>query len=221
LNDVDAVLVPGGFGERGIEGKIAAVRFAREKNVPYLGICLGLQMAVVEYARNVVGLADANTTEINPRTPHPVIALITEWQDRDGTVQERSVSSDLGGTMRLGAQACFVKDGTLAKQIYGAEQVSERHRHRYEFNNEYRSLLESHGLVLSGLSPEGNLVECVEIPDHPWFLGSQFHPEFKSRPLDCHPIFKGFIRAALDHQSHSLGHQPLLLSNVASGAPRR
>jgi CTP synthase len=205
LNDVDAILVPGGFGERGIEGKIAAVRFAREKKVPYLGICLGLQMAVVEYARNVVGLAGANTTEINPQTPHPVIALITEWQDRDGTLQERTTASDLGGTMRLGAQVCKVKDGTLAKSIYEADEISERHRHRYEFNNRYFDQLAKAGLGFSGFSRDG-LVELIELPlaVHPWFFATQFHPEFTSNPRDGHPLFTSFISAARSCQGLKL-----------------
>jgi CTP synthase len=203
LNDADAILVPGGFGERGIEGKIAAVKFAREKKVPYLGICLGLQMAVIEYARNVVGLAGANTTEINPQTPHPVIALITEWQDRDGTLQERSTASDLGGTMRLGAQTCYIKDGTLARQIYGADQVSERHRHRFEFNNRYAEQIARAGLVLSGFSRDG-LVELVELPTHPWFFATQFHPEFTSNPRDGHPLFTSFVTAARNQQGLKL-----------------
>ncbi len=197
LNEVDAILVPGGFGERGIEGKIAAVKFAREKQVPYLGICLGLQVAVIEYARHVVGLQGAHSTELNPQTPHPVIALITEWRDRDGTTKERSEKSDLGGTMRLGAQTCFVKDDTLARTIYGAEQISERHRHRYEFNNRYTDQLAEAGLVFSGFSNDG-LVELIELPTttHPWFFGTQFHPEFTSNPRDGHPLFTSFINAA-------------------------
>jgi CTP synthase len=195
LQDVDAILVPGGFGERGIEGKIAAVKFAREKKVPYLGICLGLQVAIIEYARHVCGLAGAHSTELNPQTPHPVIALITEWQDRDGTVQARSEKSDLGGTMRLGAQACFVKDGTLAKAIYGKNEISERHRHRYEFNNRYAKQISDAGLVFSGFSRDG-LVELIELPTHPWFFGTQFHPEFTSNPRDGHPLFTSFINAA-------------------------
>ncbi|HEX5049454.1 MAG TPA: CTP synthase [Gammaproteobacteria bacterium] len=203
LNDADAILVPGGFGERGIEGKIAAVKFAREKKVPYLGICLGLQMAVIEYARHVVGLAGANTTEINPQTPHPVIALITEWQDRDGTLQERTSTSELGGTMRLGAQTCFIKDGTLARQIYGADQVSERHRHRFEFNNRYADQISEAGLVLSGFSRDG-LVELIELPTHPWFFATQFHPEFTSNPRDGHPLFTSFITAARNQQGLKL-----------------
>ena len=203
LNEVDAILVPGGFGERGIEGKIAAVKFAREKKVPYLGICLGLQMAVIEYARNVVGLAGANTTEINPQTPHPVIALITEWRDLDGSTQARSATSDLGGTMRLGAQACLVQDGTLAKAIYGKDEIFERHRHRFEFNNRYKEQLSSAGLVLSGFSRDG-LVELIELPTHPWFFATQFHPEFTSNPRDGHPLFTSFVTAARNQQGLKL-----------------
>jgi len=203
LSEVDAILVPGGFGERGIEGKIAAVKFAREKNVPYLGICLGLQMAVIEFARNVVGLTGANTTEINPQTPHPVIALITEWQDRDGSTQARTVASELGGTMRLGAQACFIEDGTLAKAIYGKNEIFERHRHRFEFNNRYKEQLSSAGLVLSGFSRDG-LVELIELPTHPWFFATQFHPEFTSNPRDGHPLFKSFVTAARNQQGLKL-----------------
>ncbi|HLF09721.1 MAG TPA: CTP synthase [Gammaproteobacteria bacterium] len=195
LNDVDAILVPGGFGERGIEGKIAAVKFAREKQVPYLGICLGLQVAVIEFARNVVGLAGAHSTELDAQTPHPVIALITEWQDQSGQTQERSADSDLGGTMRLGAQTCFLEEGTLARSIYGTEQISERHRHRYEFNNRYARQLTQAGLVLSGFSRDG-LVEVIELPNHPWFIATQFHPEFTSNPRDGHPLFTSFISAA-------------------------
>jgi len=195
LQDVDAILVPGGFGERGIEGKIAAVKFARDKKVPYLGICLGLQVAIIEYARHVCGLAGAHSTELDPRTPHPVIALITEWQNQDGTVQARSEKSDLGGTMRLGAQTCLVKDGTLAKAIYGKNEISERHRHRYEFNNRYTKQIAGAGLVFSGFSRDG-LVELIELPTHPWFFGTQFHPEFTSNPRDGHPLFTSFINAA-------------------------
>jgi CTP synthase len=195
LQDVDAILVPGGFGERGIEGKIAAVKFAREKKVPYLGICLGLQVAIIEYSRHVVGLAGAHSTELNPQAPHPVIALITEWQDRDGSVQARTTASDLGGTMRLGAQACFIKDGTLAKAIYGKSEISERHRHRFEFNNRYLDQIGAAGLVFSGFSRDG-LAELIELPTHPWFFGTQFHPEFTSNPRDGHPLFTSFINAA-------------------------
>jgi CTP synthase len=205
LNDVDAILVPGGFGERGIEGKIAAVKFAREKKVPYLGICLGLQVAVIEYARNVCGLAGAHSTELNRGTPHPVIAMITEWHDRDGSLQERSAASELGGTMRLGAQICYVKDGTLAKTIYGASEISERHRHRYEFNNNYFDQMSEAGLGFSGFSRDG-LVELIELPPavHPWFFATQFHPEFTSNPRDGHPLFTSFISAARSCQGLKL-----------------
>jgi CTP synthase len=203
LQEVDAILVPGGFGERGIEGKIAAVKFAREKKVPYLGICLGLQVAIIEYARHVVGLAGAHSTELNPQTPHPVIALITEWQNPDGTVQARTATSDLGGTMRLGAQTCFVKDGTLAKAIYGKNEISERHRHRFEFNNRYLKQISDAGLVFSGFSRDG-LAELIELPSHPWFFGTQFHPEFTSNPRDGHPLFTSFINAARECQGLKL-----------------
>ncbi len=195
LNDVDAILVPGGFGERGIEGKIQAVRLAREKGVPYLGICLGLQVAVIEFARNVAGLADAHSTEFEPSTAHPVIALITEWQDRSGVTEERSEDSELGGSMRLGAQTCHLAAGSMAQEIYACDEVLERHRHRYEFNNHYLGTLEDAGLRFSGLSEDG-LVEVVELPDHPWFLACQFHPEFTSNPRDGHPLFTSFVSAA-------------------------
>jgi CTP synthase len=199
LSDVDAVLVPGGFGERGIEGKIAAARFAREKNVPYLGICLGLHVAVIEFARHVLGLTKAHSTEFDRSTPDPVIALITEWQDRDGAVQTRNANSDLGGTMRLGAQRCLLQEGSLARAAYGAPEVFERHRHRYEFNNTYLDRFEAAGLVFSGRSEDG-LVEVVEIADHPWFLASQFHPEFTSNPRKGHPLFTSFVSAAKECQ---------------------
>ena len=195
LNDVDAVLVPGGFGERGIDGKIEAARFAREKSVPYLGICLGLHVAVIEFARNVLGLSAAHSTEFDQQTPDPVIALITEWQDPDGAVQTRSASSDMGGTMRLGAQRCLLKEGTLARDCYQAPEIYERHRHRYEFNNTYLERFEAAGLAFSGRSEDG-LVEVVELPGHPWFLASQFHPEFTSNPRDGHPLFTSFVTAA-------------------------
>ncbi|HHO68874.1 MAG TPA: CTP synthase [Gammaproteobacteria bacterium] len=196
LDEADAILVPGGFGERGVEGKIMAVRYAREHGIPYLGICLGMQVAVIEYARNVAGLGDAQSTEFNPDTPDPVIALITEWQTQEGTIERRSEDSDLGGTMRLGGQECRLKPGTLAHRTYGRDVIVERHRHRYEFNNRYREVLEQAGLTLSGLSMDGNLVEVVEIADHPWFLACQFHPEFTSTPRDGHPLFSGFVEAA-------------------------
>ena len=195
LNTVDAILVPGGFGERGIEGKIAAVRLAREKRIPYLGICLGLQVAVIEFARNVAGLAGAHSTEFQADTPEPVIALITEWRDRTGVTEERSEDSDLGGTMRLGAQTCHLAADSLARTAYGADSVFERHRHRYEFNNNYSARLEDKGLRFSGRS-EDDLVEIIELPGHPWFLACQFHPEFTSNPLDGHPLFASFVTAA-------------------------
>jgi CTP synthase len=201
LAKYDAVLVPGGFGKRGIEGKINAARFARENKVPYLGICLGMQVATIEYARHVAGLEDANSTEFEPLSPHPVIALITEWKDADGTVKTRSANSDLGGTMRLGAQSSDVAKGTLAHQIYG-DVVTERHRHRYEANVEYLGTLRKAGLVISALTQREQLTEIVELPrdQHPWFMGVQFHPEFKSTPWDGHPLFNAFVKAAVDHQ---------------------
>ncbi|MBZ8138731.1 CTP synthetase [Rubrivivax gelatinosus] len=202
LAKYDAVLVPGGFGKRGIEGKILAARFAREHGVPYLGICLGMQVATIEYARHVAGLADANSTEFEAQTPHPVIALIEEWQDRDGSIQKRSASSDLGGTMRLGAQSSDVKPGTLAWQIYGPV-VTERHRHRYEANVNYLDQLQAAGLVISALTQREQLTEIVELPQaqHPWFMGVQFHPEFKSTPWGGHPLFSSYVKAALEHQA--------------------
>jgi CTP synthase len=197
----DAVLVPGGFGKRGIEGKICAARFARENRVPYLGICLGMQVATIEFARHVAGLANANSTEFEPASPHPVIALITEWQDADGSIKTRNANSDLGGTMRLGAQSSDVTRGTLAHQIYG-DVVTERHRHRYEANVKYLDKLRAAGLVISALTQREHLTEIVELPQslHPWFIGVQFHPEFKSTPWDGHPLFNAFVKAALDHQ---------------------
>lgn len=197
LSEVDAILIPGGFGERGIEGKIMAVRYARENNVPFLGICLGLQTAVIEYARNVANLADANSSEFDPDCENPVIGLITEWQDREGGIERRSQNSDMGGTMRLGAQACQLSANTKAHAIYAAEQITERHRHRYEVNEHLIGQLEESGLVVSGRSVDGNLVEMVELPAHPWFVACQFHPEFKSTPRDSHPLFKGFVEAAV------------------------
>jgi len=198
LAGADAVLVPGGFGERGFEGKIAAIRHARESGIPYLGICLGLQTAVVEFARNVCGLEGANSTEIEPDTPHPVIGLITEWLDETGQRQLRDEGSDLGGTMRLGAQRCRLVPGTRVRKLYGKDEILERHRHRYEFNNGYREVLEQHGMKIAGLSTDGMLVEIIELPAHPWFVACQFHPEFTSTPRDGHPLFTGFIRAALE-----------------------
>ena len=199
LDSADAILVPGGFGERGVEGKIMAVRYAREHGIPYLGICLGMQVAVIEFARNVAGLEGAQSTEFFRETPHPVIGLITEWQDHTGKIERRDENSDLGGTMRLGGQSCKLVPGTLARQVYGKDEIVERHRHRYEFNNAYREVLEKAGLTLSGTSVDGNLVEMIEIADHPWFVACQFHPEFTSTPRDGHPLFKGFVEAAIRH----------------------
>jgi CTP synthase len=207
LEGVDAVLVPGGFGERGVEGKIQAVRHARENNIPYLGICLGMQVAVIEFARNVAGLQGAHSTEFDRSTQHPVIALITEWQQEDGSRELRNEDSDLGGTMRLGGQTCRLLPGSLARTMYGKDEIVERHRHRYEFNNQYREQLEARGLTLSGISADGRLVEVVEISDHPWFFACQFHPEFTSSPRDGHPLFTGFIRAAHAYQSGSVTAQ--------------
>ncbi|HEX4300310.1 MAG TPA: CTP synthase [Gammaproteobacteria bacterium] len=195
LRGMDAILVPGGFGERGIEGKIAAAAYAREHNIPYLGLCLGLQVAVIDFARNVVGLKGAHSTEFERNAPHPVIALITEWKDRSGNVEKRDDKSDMGGTMRLGAQEALVKPGTLAHKLYGKDKITERHRHRYEFNNNYLEQLEKKGLVFSGRSSD-DLMEIVELPSHPFFIATQFHPEFTSTPRDGHPLFTGFIKAA-------------------------
>ena len=200
LQGVDAVLVPGGFGERGIEGKIQTVRWARENKVPFLGICLGMQVACIEYARDVLGLESANSTEFNRATPDPVIGLITEWQDAAGSTYQRSEKSDMGGTMRLGAQLCRLGEGTLARATYGSAEVMERHRHRYEFNNTYLDRMAAAGLRFSGRSVDG-LVEVVELPGHPWFLAVQFHPEFQSTPRDGHPLFTGFIRAARQYRA--------------------
>ncbi|MGY6588066.1 MAG: CTP synthase [Wenzhouxiangella sp.] len=206
LDGADAILVPGGFGERGFEGKLMAIRHAREQGIPYLGICLGMQTAVVEFARNVCGLAEANSTEMNPDTPHPVIGLITEWLDEKGQRELRDAGGDLGGTMRLGAQRCRLQPGSLARKLYGRDEILERHRHRYEFNNHYRDAVTEGGMVLSGLSMDGNLVEMVELPDHPWFVACQFHPEFTATPRDGHPLFAGFVRAALHRQQALNGH---------------
>jgi CTP synthase len=199
LGGVDAILVPGGFGIRGVEGKILTVNFARTRKIPYLGICLGMQVAVIEYARNVLNLHKANSTEFDKNTPDPVIGLITEWKDSSGAIEQRSESSDLGGTMRLGAQVCHLVDGSLAHKVYGAGQIRERHRHRYEVNNYYVEKLKQAGLRFGGLSEDRTLVEMIEIPDHPWFVACQFHPEFTSTPRDGHPLFRSYIEAALAH----------------------
>ena len=204
LAPMDAILVPGGFGRRGTEGKIAAIRRAREDKVPYLGICLGMQLAVIEYARDVTGLDGAHSTEFDPETPHPVIALITEWLDREGRIETRDANSDLGGTMRLGGQKCRLAEGSLARRVYGRDVITERHRHRYEVNNAYLPRLEQAGLRVSGTSAEGKaLCEMVELAEsqHPWFVGCQFHPEFTSNPRTGHPLFIAFVKAALERRA--------------------
>jgi CTP synthase len=204
LKNLDAILVPGGFGSRGVEGKIRAVKYARENKIPYLGICLGMQVAVIEFARNVLGLAQAHSTEFNPKTPEPVIGLITEWKNQDGSVETRDEKTDLGGSMRLGGQTCKLVPGTVARKSYeGSEQIIERHRHRFEFNNNYLDKLQNAGLVISGVSLDNELVEMVEIADHPWFVACQFHPEFTSQPREGHPLFNSFITAALKHQQEN------------------
>ncbi len=200
LKTMDAILVPGGFGERGVEGKIAAANFARINKIPYLGICLGMQVAVIEYARNVAGMSDANSSEFNPQSQHPVIALITEWTTSEGTTERRDHTTDLGGSMRLGGQECQLLEGTLARKVYDRVSVVERHRHRYEFNNDYRKVLQKKGLRIGGISVDGELVEMVEVTEHPWFLACQFHPEFTSTPRDGHPLFSGFVNAAIEHK---------------------
>ena len=197
LQNMGAILVPGGFGKRGVEGKIKAIRYAREMGVPYLGICLGMQLAVIEYARNVAGLADAHSTEFDPDTPHPVIALITEWQDRDGRIEQRDAQSNLGGTMRLGGQECVLEADSAVRRIYGQDRIMERHRHRYEVNDHYLPRLKAAGLKVSGTSARDKLCEMIELPAHPWFVGCQFHPEFTSTPRNGHPLFKAFVQAAL------------------------
>ncbi|MBW2247706.1 MAG: CTP synthase [Deltaproteobacteria bacterium] len=198
VGDADGILVPGGFGSRGIEGKICTAKYAREEKIPYFGICLGMQIAVIEFARNLVGLKNAHSQEFDKNTPFPVIYLMTEWyDDKTETLQKRDIASDKGGTMRLGAYPCDIKKDSLAHTAYGISSISERHRHRYEFNNAFKEKLEEKGLVISGTSPDGELVEMVELKDHPWFLGCQFHPEFKSRPMNPHPLFREFIRASL------------------------
>ena len=203
LAGMDAILVPGGFGERGIEGKIQAVRYAREQGVPYLGICLGMQLAIVEFGRHALMLPDAHSTEFNRGTTNPVIALITEWQDRAQGAQQRSESSQLGGTMRLGAQDVTTQAGSRARELYGRETIAERHRHRFEFNNTYLDAYTRAGMRFSGFSRDG-LVEIIELPNHPWFVATQFHPEFTSTPRDGHPLFTGFVRAARHYRASQL-----------------
>jgi CTP synthase len=199
LDKMHAILVPGGFGKRGVEGKIAAIRFARERRVPYLGICLGMQLAIIEYARNVVGYADAHSTEFDPQTAHPVVALITEWHTPDGQTEVRSSQSDLGGTMRLGGQECSLAEGSVVRAIYGKGVIAERHRHRYEVNNRFRAALQAQGMRFSALSAKDDLAEMIELPGHPWFVACQFHPEFTSTPRHGHPLFNAFIAAAARH----------------------
>ncbi len=201
LDGNDAILVPGGFGDRGFQGKVKAVEYARTRGVPYFGICYGMQAAVVEFARNVAGLTGANSTENQRATPHPVIGLITEWRTSSGEVERRDEASDLGGTMRLGSQECRLRAGTRSRELYGADVITERHRHRYEFNNRYRQQLEDAGLVIAGKSMDDLLVEIIELRDHPWFVACQFHPEFTSTPRDGHPLFIGFVRAAREHKA--------------------
>lgn len=200
LKGLDAILVPGGFGYRGIEGKILTAQYARENNIPYLGICLGMQIALIEYARHVAGMKEASSSEFDKNCPQPVIGLITEWQDADGNVEVRSDKSDLGGTMRLGAQQCHLVEGSLARQLYGKETIEERHRHRYEVNNKLLPQIEKAGLKVTGWSADKKLVEIIEVPNHPWFVACQFHPEFTSTPRDGHPLFEGFIKAAYSYQ---------------------
>ncbi len=206
LKEVDAILVPGGFGERGVEGKISTVRYARENKIPYLGICLGMQVAVIEFARDVAGLEGAHSSEFLPKSPHPVIGLITEWMAESGQLETRDENSDLGGSMRLGGQQCRLQSDSLAFQLYKKDVITERHRHRYEFNNQYFEKLEKAGMRFSGKSIDGRLVEVVEIPDHPWFLACQFHPEFTSTPRKGHPLFSGFVAAAAQHKKADKEH---------------
>lgn len=201
LDDVDAILVPGGFGERGVDGKVSTIRYARENNVPYLGICLGMQSAVIEFARNKMGLEGANSTEFMPDSPYPVIGLITEWLTEEGQIEKRDETSDLGGTMRLGSQKCQLLPGSLAHKVYGKDVITERHRHRFEFNNTFLEQFEEKGLKISGKSMDGRLVEIVEIPEHRWFLACQFHPEFTSKPRTGHPLFSGFVSAAMEYST--------------------
>lgn len=204
LSDMDAILVPGGFGNRGIDGKIAAIKYARENHIPYLGICLGMQLAVIEYARHQLEFQDANSTEFERETEHPVIALITEWMEQDGTIEQRDEGTDLGGTMRLGGQQCQLLEGSRVRELYGQDVITERHRHRYEFNNRYKTQLEEAGMNFTGLSMDGQLVEIIELADHPWFVACQFHPEFTSTPRDGHPLFSGFVAAASRYRDAEL-----------------
>ena len=216
LAGMNAILVPGGFGKRGVEGKMQSIRYARENKIPYLGICLGMQLAVIEYARNVVGLDAAHSTEFDPQTPHPVIALITEWQDRDGRVEQRSEKSDMGGTMRLGGQECVLEAGSVVRNVYGAERVSERHRHRYEVNDHYLARIRQAGLRVSGVSVKDGLCEMIELPNHPWFVACQFHPEFTSTPRAGHPLFKAFVQAAIENKTTAAGSADVVpLKNIA------
>ncbi|MCV2883332.1 CTP synthase [Aestuariibacter sp. AA17] len=203
LHGLDAILVPGGFGERGVEGKVAAAKYARENNVPYLGICLGMQVALIEFARNVAGMENANSTEFDADTPYPVVGLITEWLDAAGSTEVRDESSDLGGTMRLGSQLCHLIPGSKVHALYGSDEIYERHRHRYEVNNNLREQIENAGLIVSGLSTDKRLVEVIELKDHPWFIAGQFHPEFNSTPRDGHPLFEGFVKAAGDYHKEN------------------
>ena len=207
LQEVDAILVPGGFGERGVEGKIATVKYARENKIPYLGICLGMQVAVIEFARDVAGLEGAHSSEFLPKSPHPVIGLITEWMAESGQIETRDANSDLGGSMRLGGQQCRLQTNSLAYQLYRKDVITERHRHRYEFNNQYLTRLEQAGMRFSGKSIDGRLVEVIEIPDHPWFLACQFHPEFTSTPRKGHPLFSGFVLAASQYKPQIRDHK--------------
>ena len=199
LDGMNAILVPGGFGNRGVEGKIQAIKFARENNVPYLGICLGMQLAVIEFARNVIGWVDAHSTEFDSETKYPVVGLIAEWMSATGEVEKRGLDSDLGGTMRLGEQKALLKSGSRVRQIYGAPSIGERHRHRYEVNDQYLDKIQSKGLIVSATSENEGLCEVVELENHPWFLACQFHPEFTSTPRKGHPLFNGFVAAALEN----------------------
>jgi CTP synthase len=219
LKDADAILVPGGFGQRGIEGKIMASQYARENGIPYLGICLGMQVAVIDFARNVAGMSQAHSTEFSRDTPSPVIALITEWQQSDGSVEQRNVNSDLGGTMRLGAQQCRLTENSLVRNMYGEEIILERHRHRYEFNNTFMAKLSNAGLLFTGKSIDGKLVEVIEIADHPWFIGCQFHPEFTSTPRDGHPLFSGFVQAARKGRALKKDSSPSVVNSEDNPIP--